>query len=58
MYFGQLIIKILITLFGAIVMMTDLKENTIWLFSFWFVLTLYMIFEGFFSKKKNLQIYV
>ncbi len=58
MYFSQLNIKILITLFGAIVMMTDLKENTIWLFSFWFVLTLYMIFEGVFSKKKNLQIYV
>ncbi|MFJ7647052.1 hypothetical protein ACIQ1H_05865 [Lysinibacillus sp. NPDC097279] len=51
----KLIIKILITLFGAIVIMTDLKENAIWLFSFWVVLALYMIFEGFFSKKKNLQ---
>ncbi|MFJ5766619.1 MULTISPECIES: hypothetical protein [unclassified Lysinibacillus] len=51
----KLIIKILITLFGAIVIITDLKENTTWLFSFWIVLALYMIFEGFFSKKNNVQ---
>ncbi|MFY0521438.1 hypothetical protein ACOMCU_27015 [Lysinibacillus sp. UGB7] len=50
----KLIIKILITLFGAILIFTDLKENNTWLFSFFITLALYMIFEGFFTKKKNL----
>ncbi|WP_193769090.1 hypothetical protein [Metasolibacillus meyeri] len=51
----KLIIKILITLFGAILIFTNLKENNTWLFSFFIVVALYMIFEGFFDKKKSLQ---
>ena len=51
----KLIIKILITLFGAMLIFTDLKENNTWLLIFWIALTLYMIFEGIFYKKKNLQ---
>ncbi|MGE7987965.1 MULTISPECIES: hypothetical protein [Lysinibacillus] len=51
----KIIIKIIITIFGAILIFTDLKENNTWLFSFWIAIALYMIFEGFFFKKKNPQ---
>jgi len=51
----KLIIKILITLFGALLIFTDLKANNTWLLIFWIALALYMIFEGFFDKKKNPQ---
>lgn len=50
----KIIIKILITLFGAIIIFTDLKENNTWIYSFFITYALYMIFEGFFTKKKNL----
>lgn len=53
-YEMKLLIKILITLFGAILIFTNLKESNIWLISFWIVLSLYMIFEGvFISNKKS-----
>ena len=51
----KIITKVLITLFGAILIFSDLKENNTWLFSFWIVLALYMIFEGFLMNKKNPQ---
>lgn len=49
----KLLIKILITLFGAILIFTDLKESNMWLISFWIVISLYIIFEGVFIKNKN-----
>lgn len=51
----KLIVKILITLFGAILIFTDLKENNMLLITFWIVLALYMILEGFSSKNKNIN---
>lgn len=51
----KLIIKILITLFGAMLIFTDLKENNKLLLIFWIALALYMTFEGFFYKKKDPQ---
>ena len=52
-YEMKLLVKILITLFGAILIFTNLKESNMWLISFWIVLTLYMIFEGVFISNKN-----
>ncbi|MED4542332.1 MULTISPECIES: hypothetical protein [Lysinibacillus] len=51
----KLIIKILITLLGAVLIFTDLKENNTWLLIFCIAVALYMTFEGFFYKKKNPQ---
>lgn len=51
----KLIIKILITLLGAVLIFTDLKENNTWILIFCFAVALFMTFEGFFYKKKNPQ---
>lgn len=48
-----ILVKIIITLFGAILIFSDLKENHVLLMSFWIVILLYMIFESFFKKKKD-----